>query len=245
MISSASKLTPRPDLRLRLHRGFRQPAAAGVDDLDGVAGCSRPRPARPNLRKSTVAAEQRALLPASMVGCVAMAGILRCRLQPLGGNTVDSGPTHASKAQRRRIVIAAGACAIGGGTLFLTQQHNAAKSWPHGDPVAVDLEKAAEATADGRMAGQAGLGAAPQPARHRRARAERRQLADPAWTIRCSRLAAAALRALRPGFSSPSAQAPSGLRRPSTGTTSSARATPPSTTSPAASIASVRRRPTW
>lgn len=57
---------------------------------------------------------------------------------------MDSGPTHASKAQRRRIVIAAGACAIGGGTLFLTQQHNAAKSWPHGDPVAVDLTKAAE-----------------------------------------------------------------------------------------------------
>jgi len=44
-----------------------------------------------------------------------------------------------TKPQRRRIVLAAGACALGGGAAFLSQQHNATKSWPHGDPVAVDL----------------------------------------------------------------------------------------------------------
>lgn len=44
-----------------------------------------------------------------------------------------------SKGQRRRIVIAAGACAVGGGALFLSQQHNAAKDWPHGTPLGVDL----------------------------------------------------------------------------------------------------------
>jgi len=46
---------------------------------------------------------------------------------------------HASKPQRRRIMLAAGACAVGGGTLFLSQQHNATKSWPHGDPLTVDI----------------------------------------------------------------------------------------------------------
>lgn len=46
---------------------------------------------------------------------------------------------HASKPQRRRIMLAAGACAVGGGTLFLSQQHNATKSWPHGDPLTVNI----------------------------------------------------------------------------------------------------------
>jgi ubiquinol-cytochrome c reductase iron-sulfur subunit len=49
-----------------------------------------------------------------------------------------------SKGQRRRIVIAAGACAVGGGTLFLTQQRNAAKDWPHGTPLGVDLSGISE-----------------------------------------------------------------------------------------------------
>jgi ubiquinol-cytochrome c reductase iron-sulfur subunit len=46
---------------------------------------------------------------------------------------------HASKSQRRRIVFAASACAVGGGALFLTQQHNATRAWPHGLPLTVDL----------------------------------------------------------------------------------------------------------
>lgn len=46
---------------------------------------------------------------------------------------------HASKPQRRRIMLAAGACALGGGALFLSQQHNATKSWPHGDPLGVEI----------------------------------------------------------------------------------------------------------
>lgn len=46
---------------------------------------------------------------------------------------------HASKSQRRRIVFAASACAVGGGALFLSQQHHATKSWPHGSPLTVDL----------------------------------------------------------------------------------------------------------
>lgn len=44
-----------------------------------------------------------------------------------------------TRPQRRRILIAAGTCALGGGTAFLAQQHNATKSWPHGDPLAVDV----------------------------------------------------------------------------------------------------------
>jgi ubiquinol-cytochrome c reductase iron-sulfur subunit len=47
--------------------------------------------------------------------------------------------TKASKPQRRRIVIAAGACAVGGGALFLSQQRNATKNWPHGSPQTVDI----------------------------------------------------------------------------------------------------------
>lgn len=46
---------------------------------------------------------------------------------------------HASKRQRRRIVIATCACAASGGALFLSQQHHATRSWPHGSPLAVDL----------------------------------------------------------------------------------------------------------
>jgi ubiquinol-cytochrome c reductase iron-sulfur subunit len=46
---------------------------------------------------------------------------------------------HASKSQRRRIVFAASACAVGGGALFLAQQHNATRAWPHGSPLTVDL----------------------------------------------------------------------------------------------------------
>lgn len=47
--------------------------------------------------------------------------------------------TKASKPQRRRIVLAASACAVGGATAFLSQQHYATKSWPHGSPLAVDI----------------------------------------------------------------------------------------------------------
>lgn len=54
---------------------------------------------------------------------------------------MESNPSPVSKSQRRRIVIAAGACAVGGGTLFLTQQHNASRSWPHGNPLPVDLSR--------------------------------------------------------------------------------------------------------
>lgn len=54
---------------------------------------------------------------------------------------MESNSSPVSKSQRRRIVIAAGACAVGGGTLFLAQQHNAAKSWPHGTPLPVDLSR--------------------------------------------------------------------------------------------------------
>ena len=46
---------------------------------------------------------------------------------------------HATKPQRRRIMLAAGACAVGGGAMFLSQQHNATKSWPHGTPLAIDI----------------------------------------------------------------------------------------------------------
>lgn len=54
---------------------------------------------------------------------------------------MESNPSHTSKDQRRRIIIAAGACAVGGGALFLAQQPNAARSWPHGNPLAVDLAR--------------------------------------------------------------------------------------------------------
>jgi ubiquinol-cytochrome c reductase iron-sulfur subunit len=46
---------------------------------------------------------------------------------------------HASKSQRRRIVFAASACAVGGGAFFLAQQHNATRAWPHGSPLTIDL----------------------------------------------------------------------------------------------------------
>lgn len=41
--------------------------------------------------------------------------------------------------QRRRIALAAGACALGGAAAFLVQQRHATRSWPHGTPQAVDL----------------------------------------------------------------------------------------------------------
>ena len=50
---------------------------------------------------------------------------------------MDSSGTE--RKQRRRIVMAAGACAVGGGTLFLSRQHHATKSWPHGTPLTLDL----------------------------------------------------------------------------------------------------------
>lgn len=46
---------------------------------------------------------------------------------------------QASRGQRRRIIFAASACAVGGGAMFLAQQHNATRAWPHGSPLAVDL----------------------------------------------------------------------------------------------------------
>ena len=51
---------------------------------------------------------------------------------------------HATTPQRRRIMLAAGACAVGGGAMFLTQQHNATKSWPHGAPLRVNIAGFAE-----------------------------------------------------------------------------------------------------
>lgn len=50
---------------------------------------------------------------------------------------------HTSKNQRRRIVFAASACAVGGGAFFLAQQHNATRAWPHGSPLTVDLSELA------------------------------------------------------------------------------------------------------
>jgi ubiquinol-cytochrome c reductase iron-sulfur subunit len=52
---------------------------------------------------------------------------------------MDEEAGHATKPQRRRIMFAAGACAVGGGALFLSQQHNATRSWPHGTPLKVDI----------------------------------------------------------------------------------------------------------
>jgi ubiquinol-cytochrome c reductase iron-sulfur subunit len=46
---------------------------------------------------------------------------------------------QVTKSQRRRIVFAAGACALGGGAFYLAQQHHATKSWPHGTPLTVDI----------------------------------------------------------------------------------------------------------
>jgi ubiquinol-cytochrome c reductase iron-sulfur subunit len=52
---------------------------------------------------------------------------------------MEDNPGHATKPQRRRIMLAAGACAVGGGALFLSQQHHATKSWPHGTPLNVNI----------------------------------------------------------------------------------------------------------
>lgn len=57
---------------------------------------------------------------------------------------MDEHSKGTSRGQRRRIVIAAGACAVGGGAIFLSRQHHATRSWPHGTPLAVDIGGIAE-----------------------------------------------------------------------------------------------------
>lgn len=72
-----------------------------------------------------------------------MAGILRCPIACLGKGAekavMDDRGSSTSKDQRRRIAVVAGACAVGGGALFLARQRHATTAWPHGTPLVVEL----------------------------------------------------------------------------------------------------------